>query len=307
MHLTQYISEDRLFLQLDIPDKQTLLKKLTASICSESFIYRNPDYTPEVILERILEREQQRTTVVGEGVAFPHARLPGFSGIGVALATLKQPIDFDQGESPPVNIVCLVLTPRQTPTSSLKIMSGLCRGLAKSDYREKLCATQDPEQAIDMLAACDVEIDLPICGRDIMLPPNLTFQVDTPTSVIARRFFEKHVDAAPVIDHAGHIVGEVTTNRMFRFGVPPFFHQLKSVSFIAHYDPFEKYFAQEEKLTASDIMIDNVAIHSPDSTLLEIVFDLAVRRYPLVYIVDNNRKLIGIINRAAVLENIINF
>ena len=307
MHFIQLINEKKLLLRLHQPDKTGLLKKMVDAICTPSFLFRYPAYTAEILLEAILAREAERTTVVGEGVAFPHARLPGFHGVEVVLATLDEPIDFDGGESEPVNIVCMVLTPRTTPTASLKIMAGLTRGLVDPAYRKEMVAASDPAVVVDMLSSCDVELEIPICGTDLMQPSRLNIHPDTPVSEIALQFFEQHLDAAPVVDDGGRIVGEVTTNRMFRFGLPPFFHQLKSVSFISAYDPFEKYFMAEDNLTAADIMLEKVARHHPDSTVLEIVFDLAVQRYPLVYIVDDDERLLGVVDRSSVLQNIINF
>jgi hypothetical protein len=44
-----------------------------------------------------------------------------------------------------------------------------------------------------------------------------------------------------------------------------------------------------------------------DATILEIVFALAVKQRPQIYVVDGGKKWIGTVDRAAVLNNVINW
>jgi CBS domain-containing protein len=53
-------------------------------------------------------------------------------------------------------------------------------------------------------------------------------------------------------------------------------------------------------------MSDHPAVMPPTATLLEIVFALAVEKHMNVYIVAENGALVGVIDRAAVLDRILN-
>ena len=93
---------------------------------------------------------------------------------------------------------------------------------------------------------------------------------------------------------------------LFKLGIPDFFSQLKSVGFIRYFDPFENYFAVEAGSLVKDVMNTNCKTFSPDTTLIEIVFAISVQHYPLVYIVNSNNDLLGVIDQTLLLERIIN-
>jgi predicted transcriptional regulator len=100
-------------------------------------------------------------------------------------------------------------------------------------------------------------------------------------------------------------VGEITCDLLFKKGMPDFFSQLASVGFIKNFDPFEKYFEQEANSVAADVMSDDFAAVPETATLMEIVYLLSVRGYWKVYVVREGKR-IGVIDRAAVLDRILN-
>jgi CBS-domain-containing membrane protein len=118
--------------------------------------------------------------------------------------------------------------------------------------------------------------------------------------------FKERINVIPVVDDKQRIVGDITTSRLFRFGLPDFFTKLKSVSFIAEFDPFEKYFESESGASARDVMA-TANIVGPEHTILEIVFDLAVRKAPKLYVQDEKQRWIGVVDHSTVLDNVINF
>ena len=129
--------------------------------------------------------------------------------------------------------------------------------------------------------------------------------LDTPIKEVTRRMSERHTNAVPVLDPDGQVVGEITCEALFQYGLPDFFLQLRSVSFIADFDPFEKYFESEGGMKAGDIMSPDFAALPPQASLLEIVFALTVLRHPKVYVVESG-KLLGTIDQSQVLDRIIN-
>jgi CBS domain-containing protein len=118
---------------------------------------------------------------------------------------------------------------------------------------------------------------------------------------------ETRAVAIPVVNDEHEILGEIRVGRLFRYGLPDFFSKLKSVSFIAEFDPFEKYFEDERNTLARDIMETNARTVPLNYTIMEIVFDLAIRTYPKLYVVDENNRWVGTIDKSVVLDNVINY
>lgn len=303
MQLTNYLAPEHLLLQVPVSDKYELLDRMVDSIC-KSPVMETSGLNVESARRAVRAREEERSTALGGGVALPHARLPRFKGLGLAVAVPEKPIDFGDGEM--VSIVCMVLASQERPTVCLKVMAQLTRFFGNG-VRDQFAAMTDPQEALALMSGSNLSIDIPVVARDIMEKPGDSVSAEMPLTDVSRLMFEKHLETVPVVDEQQRILGEITCNRLFRFGLPDFFHQLKSVSFIAEFDPFEKYFAEESRACARDLMRTDNSLRAPDSTLLEIIFDLAVKRYPQVYIVDADGSWVGTIDRTTVLNNVISF
>ena len=65
----------------------------------------------ETISAALLKREQLGSTGMGDGIAIPHARVPGVKSPFGMLARLKQPVDFHAVDGQPVDLVFLLLAP----------------------------------------------------------------------------------------------------------------------------------------------------------------------------------------------------
>lgn len=138
-----------------------------------------------------------------------------------------------------------------------------------------------------------------------MRQPRVFITTDTPLKQVTQKMHELYLDAMGIVDKDHKLVGEITTDRLLTLGIPDFFTQLKSVSFINEYDPFEKYFEKEAHQTAADVMSTKYAAVEEDATLLEVVFHLAVQRHAKCHVVRDG-VLVGVIDRIVVLDRILN-
>lgn len=304
MKLTRFIGTGGILTSLECSAKAELLERLVESIVTPDFLDINKDLSRDAVLEGVLEREAQRSTAMGSGLAFPHARLAGLKTPALAIATLKAPLAYDDTNC--VSIVCLMLTPLDQPTLSLKVMAQLSRLFMKEDARRAIIEMDQPNDLLAKLEKESLSVDVPVCARDIMRPPRWSVTPETPLREVAHLMFSERLNTVPVVDENQCVLGDITTSRLFRFGLPDFFTKLKSVSFIAEFDPFEKYFEAESGSVARDVMADAGMVNA-DYTILEVVFDLAVRKVPKLYVQDEKQRWIGVVDHSTVLDNVINF
>lgn len=273
------------------------------TFCTQEFLEANPEISRDDILQALIERENQRATVVGKQIAFPHARLAQINRAFFAMGVLPEPVLFD---NEPVRIVGMILVPQSDPAVSLKIMAQLSRRLSDDSVRDQVLAAATPEALRGLFSRSDLRIDGPVCARDIMRLPRWSVKEGTLISECAHMMSRDHLRAVPVLDEQKRIVGEVTTEILFRYGLPDFFAKLKSVSFIAEFDPFEKYFEDERDIPVSDVMDPGARTVPLDYTLMEIVFDLAIRRFNKLYVTNTEGHWVGTIDQGTVLNNVIN-
>ncbi|WP_372795378.1 PTS sugar transporter subunit IIA [Pontiella sp.] len=284
-------------------ERNEVIDRILERLCSNGFFDVNDELSHESVLRALIQREDRQTTALGEGIAFPHARLENLNKALFAVATFKEPVLFDGA---PVQIVCLILVPISDPTVSLRIMAQLSRLLSDESVRRCVLNAENPDELRDIFNAYNPRIDKPILARDIMRPPRFSVNEDDPLSACSYLMSVNNLRAVPVVNNRRQIVGQITVERLFKYGLPEFFGQLKSVSFIAEFDPFEKYFADEQNMKAGEMMEQTARIVPMDYTLMEIVFDLAIKAYSKIYIVDRDNRWVGTIDEGLVLHNVIN-
>lgn len=104
-------------------------------------------------LDALQERESLGATGVGQGVALPHARIPGLDRVTGLFLRLEKPMDFDAVDRQPVDLIFTLLAPDSPGVEHLKALALVSRTLRDSDMRAKLRANDDPVALHAVLAA----------------------------------------------------------------------------------------------------------------------------------------------------------
>ncbi|MCF7848299.1 MAG: PTS sugar transporter subunit IIA [Kiritimatiellales bacterium] len=284
--------------------RDTVIDAMLKTLCEEDFYTVNPELSHEGIMQALIAREAQRTTAVGQEIAFPHARLEHLRQALFAVGIVDDPVMFEEF---PVRIICLLLIPASEPSVSLKTMAQISRILMVPEVHRQVLEAPTPEALRAIFKQNNPRIDKPIVASDIMRPPRSRIRDTDLVSKCSHLMSVNNLQAVPVVDSRNRILGEITVERLFRYGLPDFFAKLKSVSFIAEFDPFEKYFADERNIPVGEIMEPNARIVPMDYTIMEIVFDLAIRSFLKLYVTDAEGRWVGTIDKSTVLDNVINY
>jgi mannitol/fructose-specific phosphotransferase system IIA component (Ntr-type)/predicted transcriptional regulator len=298
-------NEHMVLIGVESPDKWALLERLVQLIERAPTMLLPGAPSRDVVLSGVLERERDKATGLAHGFAFPHARIVGLSHPIMAVATLHTPLDFEAMDGQPVEVVAMLVVPDEHPQVALKIMSQFARLVSDPLEYEVLRSLHEPRLFAAFVARQVLGAAGPITARDIMRVPYADVHPETPLREVTRIMMQFRLDAVAVVEEDRTLVGEISSERVFRLGLPDFFGQLKSVSFISAFDPFEKYFEGEGSLLARDVMTQDYAAIPETATLLEIVFELAVKRRAKVHVVRDGKR-IGVIDRALVLDRVIN-
>jgi mannitol/fructose-specific phosphotransferase system IIA component (Ntr-type) len=306
MKLSHLLSPQNIHLRHASASRDALLETMIDMVMRTPQV-RQAGLERESVARAVFEREAQRSTAIGDGIAMPHARIPEMSGAAVAIVHLREPVDFASVDGQPVDLVFMILGPEMMPTLILQVQSQLVRFFCQAKNRQTFTQAADSEAALAILTKQDVAIDAPIIAADIMRQPALHVYQDTSLRQVVRQMLEHGLSAVAVLNSHDEIVGEINCDRLFQFGLPNFFSQLKSVSFIKEFDPFESYFSKEAHSTAGDVMSPECAIMAPATTLFEIIFALAVQKHSNVYIANAKRQYVGVVDRIAMLDNVINW
>lgn len=306
MNLIKYIKPENILTQVEVSDKWELLHLMLDRFIENLPPHYLNGHQKEDLWQLLEERENRQSTGLGHGLAFPHARIPNFNYVGMVIATLKEPLEYDSLDGQPVRMAFMAFNATEEPAIALKIWSTLADLLKGEGVMEELMAAPDPEAVFNCFKCKNLNLEFTLCAKDIMTQPLMRVAPKDPLPQVAHNLMKHRENAVAVTDDDGILLGEMTIDSIFRYGIPEFFTQLQSVSFIRHFNPMEKYFEEEHSAIAENIMTQDYASLPPTATLVEIIFLLSVKRHYKVYIVEDG-KLIGIIGRNAVLDRVVNF
>lgn len=121
MHMSTVIRPENILLGLAAPTKLRLLHIL-ASKAAERL-----DLSAEVIFKALEHRENLGSTGIGDGIAVPHATVPGLSKVITLMGRLDRPLEFEAIDGEPVDLVFLVLIPGQGNSDYLKMLASIAR------------------------------------------------------------------------------------------------------------------------------------------------------------------------------------
>lgn len=307
MNFISLLDKSRILLRVSVDSLPMLYEQLVESILDSPFGAANPGLDRAGLVSALLERDARGGTALGQGFAYPHARIPQCSGAALALATLDPPLAVEEAaDGQRVDTVFLLVGPEKAPNLFLKVMSGVAQFAVLDASRKALMEATDVATAYRILERSQLSTDMPVRARDIMRPLCCRVDADKLLKAVSHAMLESHVESVPVLCEDGRVLGEITSDALFQYGLPDFFSQLRSVSFIREFDPVEKYFEEEGTLRAKEVMSTDFASVPPEGTLMEIVFLLAVRRYAKVYVLDDCGFCLGVIDRMLVLDRVIN-
>ena len=97
-------------------------------------------------LRCVLQREQEGTTGVGDGVAIPHARSGAVRVPALAAMTVPEGVDFESLDGQPVRLLFLIATPPEKGSGThLEMLSSLAALLMEDSFRDALLRAGSPE------------------------------------------------------------------------------------------------------------------------------------------------------------------
>ncbi len=109
------------------------------------------------IFEALEYRESLGSTGVGDGVAIPHAKLPGLKQLVSGFCALNTPLPFDAIDGQGVRLFFVLLVPEDSGGMHLKALARVSRLFRNVDIRNKLLECTNTEVLYSTLLSLDDE------------------------------------------------------------------------------------------------------------------------------------------------------
>ena len=132
--LAQVLNEELLIPRLAASSKIGTINALVDALHRDGIVTDRLSF-----LQSVLERENLQSTILGGDVALPHARSRAANRLGLALATMAQPIDFPSGDDRcALQLICLIAVPAHAPDLYLSLLASLAQTLSNANLKRGL-------------------------------------------------------------------------------------------------------------------------------------------------------------------------
>jgi PTS system nitrogen regulatory IIA component len=141
--------EEKLILEAVIPDlKAHNRKQVFHEICKLAGYKLRID--PIKLANQLTLKEFEDSSGVGDGVAIPHLCIDTVEKPYMLFAKLSNPIDFDSIDTMPVDLVFLIISPKDGPYH-LRRLASISRMFKDEHLRDNLRGTDDADTLYSLL------------------------------------------------------------------------------------------------------------------------------------------------------------
>ena len=145
MELADILAEESVLVCTDIKTKRDVLERLAGKVAVLT------NHPAAEIFDALNDRESLGSTGLGNGIAVPHGKLPGLSGVVAVFLKLSEPVEFDSVDDQPVDLVMMLLAPMGAGADHLKALARVARVLRTDSISDSLRRINDPARLYSIL------------------------------------------------------------------------------------------------------------------------------------------------------------
>ena len=130
MNITDILSPAAVKVPLVNTEKRAAIEELV-DLLAETGLINDPEGLKRVVWER----EQQRSTGIGDGLAIPHGKIESSQELVMAIGLPPEPIDFDALDEQPVELIVLLASPPTRTADHIQALGKISRIMSDPSFR----------------------------------------------------------------------------------------------------------------------------------------------------------------------------
>ena len=109
----------------------------------------------DAAVKAAIKREKRGSTGFGNGIAVPHAKIPGDRPPMAAVGICPAGMDFKSLDRQPVHAIFFLASPEGRPDDHVAAMEAIFSALSNAQFRKFLMQVRDRDEMIELLAEMD--------------------------------------------------------------------------------------------------------------------------------------------------------
>lgn len=152
MRLSPLLRSDLVLPRLRAESREDVLSQLAEQLVQTGLIEASTG-----AIAALTRREDAHTTVIGHGMALPHATLDELEGPVMMVALADPPIAFGPEGSEPVGLFFALLSPPGNESRHIKLLARICRLARHPGFAEAVLAAESGAAVVDVIRSMDEE------------------------------------------------------------------------------------------------------------------------------------------------------
>lgn len=150
MNILDILSPKAIKVPLASGDKKGAIDELVDLIANVGLITQ-----PDTLKRVVWEREQQRTTGIGEGLAIPHGKSNSSKNLVIAIGRPAQPLDFGAIDNKPVKLIVLLTSPPDKTSDHIQALGKISRLMADPKFRMAAYQAQSADELYKLFESAE--------------------------------------------------------------------------------------------------------------------------------------------------------
>jgi nitrogen PTS system EIIA component len=147
MLLQRVFAPGRMKIGLESQDKDELFEELVDLLAKDG----GRDYPRVSVLTAVREREDKMSTGIKKGIALPHGKAEGLSGLSGALGISRRGIEYASLDGEPVYLVFMLVSSPRDSELHLAALKRLAILLDEPEFYTDLLRADTPERASSII------------------------------------------------------------------------------------------------------------------------------------------------------------
>ena len=150
MRLADYLRPELILSGLHADDTEGTLRALSQHLADQHVVEDGAE-----VSQALMKRERLHTTVIGRGVAIPHATVGSVDSTILLVAVSPDAIRFGPPESEPCRIFFVLLSPPGRESEHIKLLARLSRLVHHPGFVERLGGAGSTEGVLEAIREVD--------------------------------------------------------------------------------------------------------------------------------------------------------
>ena len=145
MNVTDVLQTSCVKVPLAATDKRAAIDELVDLLASDGAVSDAAE-----LKAAVWQREAQRSTGIGEGLAIPHGKGAAVKRLAMAIGMPAQPIEYDSIDHKPVRLIVMLVSPPDKVSEHVQALGRLSRLMTDAVFRERAYAARSATEIYEL-------------------------------------------------------------------------------------------------------------------------------------------------------------